>query len=160
MSTPDTNTRSPMSWLVYVPAVHSILLGHIFVLFCAAIGLVRGLHYRGPVLVGIHRKSRNYVTTIGHGMILNEYTSERTMEHELVHCDHYEDLAWLGMILGAFACIVSWRFGLILWATSGAPWLLPNYITATLRFKKRGVSWMSAAYRGASHERWAYEETE
>jgi hypothetical protein len=96
-------------------------------------------------------KRWRFSTTVGHGFAFHPKAGGLTEYHEFVHIDTYEDLCILGAVLGGLLCIVSWKAGLILWCSSGAPWLLPNFITGWIRF--------GDAYYGSSHERFAYAAT-
>jgi hypothetical protein len=120
-----------------------------------AFGMSRPLGYSRGVLVVQWRdwfaKRWHYSTTIGHGIGLHPRAGERTAWHEYVHIRQYEDLCLLGAVIGGLCCIVSWKLGLIIWATSGAPWLLPNFITGWIRF--------GDPYMGSEHERSAYAQT-
>jgi hypothetical protein len=93
-----------------------------------------------------------YSTTIGGWIALhpNHVGNDRILAHENVHVRQYEDLNLLGAVLGGLCCIVSWKLGLILWATSGPLWLLPNYFSGWVRY--------GDAYYGSNHERHAYSE--
>lgn len=100
-----------------------------------------------------------YTTTIGHGIVFSPFAGEVTYYHELVHIRQYEDLCLLGGLIGLIlwlATDVTWIEGLAIWASSGAAWLLPNFLTAGIRYLRRGTSFMDAVYRGSTHEQAAY----
>jgi hypothetical protein len=85
-------------------------------------------------------------------MGLHSRRGEWTEYHEFIHIRQYEDLNLLGAVLGGLLCIVSWPTGLIIWATSGALWLVPNFISGWIR--------TGDPYMGSEHELSAYAQTE
>jgi hypothetical protein len=82
---------------------------------------------------------------------------QRIWKHERVHIRQYEDLCLLGALISIVLVVppsygLSWIEGLILWGSSGALWLLPNFLTGWIRF--------GDAYRGSEHEKSAYAQTD
>ena len=84
--------------------------------------------------------------------------------HEVdVHVKQYEDLAVLSDIiaLGVYLSTGSWVTALVIWATGGPLWLLPNYLTA-LRYNQAGkaLGWRiwERLCRMSEHERSAYAQ--
>ena len=144
-----------MTYTLLLTSLPSIILGWLFALLTLMLGLSKPLGYRRGVVVLNWRpwvaERWRYSTTIGHCMAIHPDHGERTVWHELVHIKQYEDLCLLGAILGGLLCIVSWKLGLIVWATSGAPWLLPNFITGWIRD--------GDPYMGSEHEKSAYAQT-
>lgn len=144
-----------MTWALFVTSLPSIVLGHLFGGLLLMLGMAKAPRYRGGVLRVTWRAwvadRWVYSTTVGHCMALHPRRGSLTEWHEGVHIFQYEDLCLLGAIIGGLCCIVSWRLGLILWATSGAPWLLPNFVSGWIRF--------GDPYMGSEHERSAYAQT-
>jgi hypothetical protein len=142
----------------------SILQGYVIGLLALTLGVAKWPHFDGPILCTYWRpwvEARwRYSTTIGAWMGKAIWANETTIYHEKIHCQQYIDLNVLGAVLGA--CLIpwiGWQGFLIVWGTSGAPWLLPNFVTAVIRHKRRGVSWLDAAYMLSMHERAAYAIT-
>ena len=111
---------------------------------------------------------RGYSTTIGHCMTMHPFHGTRTIFHERIHVRQYESLALLSAFVAAALfglSLLSWQHALIVWATGGAPWLVPNFVAAGLRYWRPGVSFMDAVYyshatkTGAEHEVSAYAQT-
>jgi hypothetical protein len=155
---------SATTWRMFPVQLPSIVLGHLFVLLLLITGIGRRPHYRQGVICVWWRpwveKHWPYSTTVGHGMGKASWFTERTWFHERIHVWQYEDLCLLGLAAGlALMPWISWRGSLIVWATSGAPWLLPSYLTGLIRFAGR-ASAFDALYRYSGHERHAYSETE
>jgi hypothetical protein len=108
----------------------------------------------------------NYTTVLGYVMGVSPYHNDNgaTWQHEVgVHVKQYEDLAVLSTIIaGAIFYWVPWQVSLVIWATGGPLWLLPNYLTA-LRFRKagKGLGWSlgNTMYMMSEHERSAYAQT-
>ncbi len=109
----------------------------------------------------------NYTTCLAFVMGVSDYSVDRpdTWFHETgVHVKQYEDLAVLSTIIAAsIFAFVPWQVALVVWATGGPLWLLPNYLTA-LRFRKAGkeLGWSigNTIYMMSEHERSAYAQTE
>lgn len=146
-------------WLIpfFLP---SIVLGHVWGLLLLATGFARDPRWdRGIFQVTWRDWAADrwrYSTTIGHSMALQPDADNETIYHETVHVLQYEDLCLLGAVIAGILVAlpnygISWIEGLVLWGTSGAPWLLPNYFTGWVRF--------GDAYRGSEHERSAYAQT-
>lgn len=106
--------------------------------------------------------SSSYTLCVGHGAIFSYYATEATVRHELFHVKQYEDLCLAGAIIGAFLLGFGqpWTLALAIWAPSGAPWVLPSYLAGILRYWRKGVDFMDAAYYGAIHEQSAYAVTD
>jgi hypothetical protein len=149
-------------WLV-VTSLPSIMQGHVFALLTLMLGFSRKPHYRDGVLTQEWRpwfaKRYRYSLTIGHCITVhpNHLDLKRIWKHELVHIRQYEDAALLSAVIAGFLVAMpnyglSWIEGLILWGSSGALWLLPNFLTGWIRF--------GDAYRGSEHERSAYAQTD
>ena len=145
----------------YTVALPSVLLGHVFVGLTLLFWLSRKPRYAEgiptaqwrPWVLRYWRDERGpYATTIGHGMILPLAIGPQLLRHELFHLEQFEDLCALGWILGLIAGLFDPALGLCLWLSSGAPWLLPNFVTAAVRHKRKDVSWKQAAYRMSTHE--------
>ena len=151
-------------WLYLTVGWPTLIQGYVIGLFSLMFGLTRKPRFDGPVLATDWRpwveKRYNFTTTIGAWQGRASWFNETTRYHEAVHLRQYIDLNTIGAILGA-ALIpwIGWQGALILWATSGAPWLLPLFVTAVIRYKRGGVSWMDAAYMGTEHELSAYAQT-
>lgn len=87
---------------------------------------------------------------------------ERLERHERVHVRQFEDSMVLSFIIGFVVAIGMWAnvdaaAGFIWWLsiwTSGALWLVPNFLTAGLRYGWKHV------YRDSEHERSAYAQTD
>lgn len=107
----------------------------------------------------------NFATTIAAAMgVHHRPVSNRLWFHEVrVHIRQYEDMNVLGAIIGGLACIVSWRLGLIIWATSGPLWYVPGYLTAIARFRREdkelGRKLWETMYWRCEIERSAYAQT-
>jgi hypothetical protein len=137
-------------------ALPSLALGHLLGALALTTRLTRDPFYRDGVLTmdwGPWMAARwRYSTTIGHCVFMHPQHPERVWQHELVHVRQYTDLCALGLVLsGCLLPWLGWQGALILWATSGAPWLLPNFFTGWVRF--------GDPYMGAEHERSAYAQT-
>jgi hypothetical protein len=144
-------------WLTFTVGLPTLAQGYVVGLLTLMLGITRAPHFDGPVLATSWRpwfeKRWGYTTTIGAWMGRASWYSTKTDFHERVHLRQYIDLNFLGLVLGA--CLVpwiGWQGMLILWGTSGAPWLLPNFITGWIRF--------GDPYMGAEHELSAYAQTE
>ena len=138
-------------WLILF-TIPTLLQGWLVGLLSLTVGISRYPSVERGVLVTYWRpwvaRRWHYSTTIGAWMGMHPEHGGRTEYHELIHVQQYEDLNLLGAALGGLLCIVSWRTGLIVWASSGPLWLLPNFIGGLARY--------GSAYYGASHERSAY----
>jgi hypothetical protein len=150
-----------VNWWLFPTSLPSIVLGHIVFVLSFAIGLTRKPRYRDRVLTAEWRpwfaKIWRYSTTVGHFIGRHPRHGARTWAHELVHTRQYVNLCLLSAVIsGVLVAIpnygLSWIEGLILWGTSGAAWLLPNYLTGWIRY--------GDAYRGSEHERSAYAQTD
>ena len=144
--------------------IPTLLQGYLVGLLTLALGMTKQPGFTGPVLTTLWRpwveKRWAYTTTIGAWMGMASWTNERTIFHEVIHLDQYIDLNALGAVLGAsLSPWIGWEGFLIVWGSSGAPWLLPGFLTAVVRYKRRGVKWMDAVYMGSLHERAAYAIT-
>jgi len=144
--------------------IPTLLQGYIVGCLAMMLGIAKWPHFDGPVLCTYWRqwveKRWPYTTTIGAWMGKAIWTDERTIFHENIHLQQYVDLNALGAVLGA--CLIpwiGWQGFLIVWGTSGAPWILPNFVTAAVRHKRKHVSWMDAVYMGSTHEQAAYAIT-
>ena len=110
----------------------------------------------------------DYTTCIAYvmGVSPDRVDNKATWFHEVgVHVTQFEDLAVLSDIvaLGVYFATGSWVTALVIWATGGPLWLLPNFLTA-LRFRSTGKElgwklWYSM-YRLSGHERSAYAQEE
>jgi len=161
----DPNEYPPMTtWRLFPTQLPSLVLGWTWVLFAFCLGLAHRLHVDEGVLCGYWRpwveKRWDFTTTIGHGMIKASWFHEGTRFHERIHVWLYESICFLGFVLAlALLPALEWRGSLILWATSGAPWLIPLYLYSAFRWKRRGVTWFQAFYYFTFWERAAYSET-
>lgn len=114
-------------------------------------------------VIFLYFATKRFSTTIGHGIILHHRAGERTTYHELFHVRQYEDACLLALFISLPLWLtgsLDWVAFLALWGSSGAPWLLPNFVTAFFRYTRKGVSFMDAVYMGALHEQAAYAVTE
>lgn len=141
-------------WLIPT-SLPSIVLGHVWGGLLLVVRAAGEPHYKAGILVVVFRgwaaSSWRYSTTIGHCVSIHPRHGERTWDHERLHIWQYEDLCLLGAVIsGALSPWLGW-WSFLLWGTSGAPWLLPNYLTGWIRFKD--------AYLGSEHERSAYAQT-
>ena len=138
--------------------LQSIILGHLWCGLLLALGMARKPRYRRGVLHVTWRpwvaRRWRYSTTIGHGIALHPDHENDTsvIEHEFRHVMQYEDLCMLGCVTALALHYVNPWVALGFWASSGAPWMIPNFITALLRYGPRGI------YRGALHEQAARRE--
>lgn len=144
-----------MTWWLIPFTLPTLIQG--WLLGLLSLGL--GLTYRVRIVDGVFQTlwrpwvadRWRYSTTIGACMWMHPDHGANTEWHEFVHIFQYEDMNLLGAVIGGLCCIVDWRLGLILWASSGALWLLPNFISGWIRF--------GDPYRGSEHERSAYAQT-
>ena len=145
-----------MTWWLFIFTLPSILLGWLLGGLSLALGFSKKPRYVQGVLVTTWRDwwadRWHYSTTLGFWIGMHPNAGPKTEYHEIIHVQTYEDMNLLGAAIGGLVCIVSWPTGLIIWATSGAAWLLPNFLTGWIRF--------GTAHRGSSHERYAYAATE
>lgn len=87
---------------------------------------------------------------------------EPVERHETVHIRQWEDCMVLSFLVGLGTAVGLWALGgpvsqsvglwLTLWV-SGALWMVPNFLTAVMRFGFKGI------YRDSEHERSAYAQT-
>ena len=141
----------------------TLIQGYVVGCFALLFRVIKKPGFDGPVLYGEWApwiaKRWSYTTTIGAFQGRASWFDERTRVHEAIHLEQYMNLNMLGAVLAA--CLVPalgwWSF--LVWGTSGAPWILPNFLTAIINYKRPGVSWLQAAYYQSSHERHAYAET-
>ena len=145
-----------MTYWLTLTSLPSVVLGHLVGVLSLALGLSHDPHYRNGILTTTWRprfaRVWRYSTTVGFFVGMHPHPdATRTWAHEMVHVKQMEDHNLLGAIIGGLCCIVSWRLGLIVWATSGAVWLLPNYFTGWVR--------TGDAYLGSEHELSAYAQT-
>jgi hypothetical protein len=142
-------------WLIPF-TIPSIILGHAYCALLLTLGMAKRPRYcQGILMVNwrdwVMKRWKYHGPVIGFCIPINGTMSNQSWWHELIHIRQYEDLNVLGAIIGGLLCTASWKIGLVVWATSGAAWLLPNYFTGWVRFKE--------AYLGADHERSAYAQT-
>jgi len=145
-----------MTWPLIIFTLPTLLQGYLIGLLAFMFGLVKNPRFERGVLKWDWRpwfeRRWNYSTTIGACMGLHSRRGEYTEYHEFIHIRQYEDMNLLAAVLGGLCCIVSWKLGLILWASSGALWLLPNFISGWIR--------NGDPYMGSEHELSAYAQTE
>ena len=145
-----------MTWPLIIFTLPTLIFGHVIGLLALMLGMAKKPHYTHGVLTLTWRdwvsERWHYSTTLGSCMLMSPYAGEKTLYHELIHVRQYEDLNLLAAIIGGLCCIFSWKFGLILWATSGALWLVPNFISGWIRH--------GDPYMGSEHERSAYAQTD
>jgi len=145
-----------MTWPLIIFTLPTLLQGYLIGLLAFMFGLVKNPRFERGVLQWDWRpwfeRRWNYSTTIGACMGLHSRRGEYTEYHEFIHIRQYEDMNLLAAVLGGLCCIVSWKLGLILWASSGALWLLPNFISGWIR--------NGDPYMGSEHELSAYAQTE
>lgn len=151
------------TWRMFPVQLPSIILGHLFVFLTLITGIGKQPHYQEGVICVYWRhwfdRRWGYSTTVGHGMGKASWFSDKTWFHERIHVWQYEDICLLGLVLGlALMPWIGWIGALIVWSTSGALWLLPNFITGLIRFGGY-VKPYDALYRYSGHERHAYAET-
>ena len=82
--------------------------------------------------------------------------------HERIHVRQVEDLCLLSYVVGLLVAISLWSNGgsvaaginwwIVVW-WSGGMWQLPNFLSAWLRYGRKGI------YRDSEHERSAYAQT-
>jgi len=150
-------------------ALPSVLLGHLWVLLTLCCGLSYRPSWRRFVASATWRpwvearwrsaRGNPYATTIGHGTIYPERPSDTQIEHEEFHLLQYEDLCFAGVFVGGIAALFDGPVGLGVWLSSGAPWLLPSFLTSTIRYKTRRNTFEAASYRLAVFEIAAYSAT-
>jgi hypothetical protein len=145
-----------MTWPLILFTLPTILQGYLVGLLAFCFGLVQSPGFHRGVLQWEWRPwfedHWRYSTTIGACMALHSRRGSWTELHEFIHIKQYEDMNLLGAVIGGLACIVSWRLGLILWCSSGALWLVPNFISGWIR--------NGDPYMGSEHELSAYAQTE
>lgn len=144
-------------WLI-LPGLPTLIQTGIVTLFIAPIFCrFKGARTTGGILWLQWRpwfeKRWHYTTTLGlvAGTRDPWDISNTLVNHEKVHVRQYEDLNLLGMVIGGLVCIVDWRWGVAIWASSGMLWLVPNFLTGWIRY--------GDAYYGSEHERSAYAQT-
>lgn len=144
-----------MTWPIILFTLPTLLQGYLIGLLAFMFGLVKSPRFKRGVLQWSWRPwfdaRWRYSTTIGACMGIHSGHGEAVEFHEFIHIKQYEDLNLLAAIIGGLCCIVSWKLGLILWATSGVLWLVPNFITGWIR--------EGNPYMGAQHELSAYAQT-
>jgi hypothetical protein len=109
------------------------------------------------------RSDKGFSTTLGRGICYSREVYDDTValdhpieRHEFVHIKQYEDDCVRAAIIGlitAGAAGNNWWLGLGVYVSS-IFWLLPNYLTAVLRYGMKGI------YRDTEHERSAYAQTD
>ena len=141
-------------WLLPFTAP-TYLQGYLVGLLSMMVGLTKSTRFHAGVLQLSWRpwfeKHWRYSTTIGACMGLHSKHGRWTEWHEWRHISQYEDENLRGAIAGGLLCIIDWRIGLVVWATSGALWLLPNFISGWIRH--------GDPYMGSEHELSAYSQT-
>lgn len=144
-----------MTWWLLPWTIPTLLQGYLVGLLSMMVGLTKSPRFSKGVLQLSWRpwfeRRWHYSTTIGACMGLHSRHGHWTEWHEFVHINQYEDLNLLGAVTGGLLCVVDWRVGLIVWASSGALWLLPNFISGWIRY--------GDPYMGAEHELSAYAQT-
>ncbi len=148
--------------LALIIAAPTFVWGYSYVFGALLIGIARDFEIRGRAMPSAVWTEAwgdrwKYSTTVCRGIILHPWSEydARTWEHEKVHVRQAEDLCFLGLVLGLL-------FGALWgdWAQGGLIWLLSpfglglNYVMAGLR------AGSLATYRGAEHERAAYDHTD
>jgi len=152
-------------WLAFTVGLPTLVQGYVLGLLTLTFGFTRYPRFDGPLLVTDWRPwwglRWHYCTTIGAWQGRPVWFNKWTDWHEDIHLMQFVDENAKGLVLGA--CLtpwLGWKGLLIIWGTSGAAWLLPNYITAAVRYWRPGVSFMDAVYKGSGHEDHAYDSTE
>lgn len=144
-----------VTWPLILFTLPTLLQGYLLGLLSLMFGIAKKPRFRKGVLQLTWRdwfaKRWRYSTTLGACMWLHPDHGVQTQWHEFVHIRQYEDLNLLGALVGGIVCIWNWQLGLILWAFSGAMWLLPNFISGWIRF--------GDPYMGSEHELSAYSQT-
>jgi hypothetical protein len=144
-----------MTWPLIVFTLPTVFLGNLLGLLSLTFGMTKDPRFKRGVFQLTWRDwvadRWRYSTTLGACMFLHPDRRLDTEYHEFIHVRQYEDLNLLGAVIGGLCCIVSWKLGLILWLSSGAIWLLPNFISGWIRF--------GDPYMGSEHERSAYAQT-
>jgi hypothetical protein len=144
-----------MTWILLPLILPSVITGHLFGLACLMFGFAHKPRYEQAVLTLTWRPwfaaKWRYSNGITHCIVMHPRHGTGTLFHELTHVEQFEDLQVVGAIVGGLSCIVSWKLGLIIWAFSGAWWVLPGFIVGWIRYGN--------PYMGAWHERYAYSIT-
>lgn len=149
--------------LLYTVGLPNVVRGHVYGLLSLVFGIGMKPHYRHGLLRVWARPwvqaKWDYTTTLGSWMLLASWFNRRTEEHEETHVRQYVELSFLGLIISA--CLTPWLgwWAFLIWATSGEPWLLPQFLTGVIRYKRKGVTWLQAAYYAAMFEQHAYAWT-
>jgi hypothetical protein len=144
-----------------------LVLGWVWLLIMCVFRRVEwsSLRFQGAgVLVGRKTKKADtgFSTTIGRAMAMSrrEYDDTKAFDgpierHEVVHIKQYEDDVLTALLVGlvAGAADNNWGLGFGIYV-SGVAWMLPNYVTAVMRYGWKG------AYRDTEHERSAYAQTD
>jgi hypothetical protein len=150
-------------WIIRLTgALPSVVLGHVWVGLTLALGMSYRPRWHRLIASATWRPwvekrwksdaGHPFATTIGHGIVHPQNPSPTLIAHEEFHILQYEDLCFTGAIVGGVAACFDGPVGLGVWLSSGAPWLLPNFLTATIRNKRKGLSFERASYRLSSHE--------
>lgn len=151
-----------------VLALPSVLVGYLFVLLLCLFWIAEWKTLRfqeGGVLVARTRewaaKYWRFSTTIGNGILYhpNHYTGEfrplvRIERHEMVHVRQFQDDCVRFLVASVALVFVTTNLWFFLVWPFGMLAMLPNFLTALLRYGKYGL------YYDSEHERSAYAQTD
>lgn len=144
-----------MTWPLILFTLPTLVLGWLLGILGLTFGLTKDPRIVKGVFVSTWRpwvaQRWRYSTTIAACMWMHPEHGPYTEYHEFIHVKQYEDLNLLGAVIGGLCCIISWKLGLIIWASSGAPWLLMNFLSGWIRD--------GDPYMGSEHEKSAYAQT-
>ncbi len=147
-----------MTWLLCTFGIPTLLQGYIIGAGSMMVRRTQGPFFRGPVLFAAKRGKADYSTTLGAFVALSPGASPATFHHETIHVRQYLGLNVLGGLLAAALAYPLGWWAFAIWGSSGFAWLAPDYLIATLRFKRRGVSWKTIYYK-TEFEQDAYART-
>lgn len=156
------------SWVLFCVSLPGVVVGYAWLLLLCVLFVAewRSLMFQGTgVLIARTRpkaaKFWGFSTTIGRAILYHPDVYDGTPElehrverHEFVHIRQFEDdqlRALLTALVMWFATGSAWS--LMLWP-AGLLAMVPNFVTAVLRFGWKGI------YRDAEHERSAYAQTD
>jgi len=160
--------REARSWILFVTSLPGVVVGYAWLLLLCLLFVAewRSLMFQGAgVLVARTRPKAarfwGFSTTVGRAILYhpNIYDGTRELEnrverHEFVHIRQFED----DLLRSLLTALVIWfatgsAWSLLLWP-AGLLAMVPNFITAVLRFGWKGI------YRDTEHERSAYAQTD
>ena len=156
------------SWTLFAISLPGVVVGYAWLLLLCLLFVAewRSLMFQGAgVLVArTHPKAARFwgfSTTVGRAILYHPHVYDGTRElegrverHEFVHVRQFED----DQLRSLLTALVIWfatgsAWSLVLWP-AGLLAMVPNFLTAFLRFGRKGL------YRDAEHERSAYAQTD